>query len=91
MAATVEGPRCFEIRADPRTGIADVRTGERHDALDDVLHVRVVPGAGDLSLVSFVYAPAGEVPAEVLELMRTGLAAEADHAKRLLEGAVSAR
>ncbi|MEM1452274.1 MAG: hypothetical protein AAGI22_24420 [Planctomycetota bacterium] len=91
VAQTVEGPRCFEVRADRETGIADVMTGSSHDVLDDVLHVRAVPGGPALTLVSLVYAPLGDVPPEVLELMQTGLEAEARHAKELLEGAAAAR
>ncbi len=91
IATTVEGPRCFEVRADRATGIADVCSGASHDRLDDILHVRAVSGGPDLTLVSFVYSPLAEVPPEVLELMRTGLAAEAQHAKGLLEGAAAAR
>lgn len=91
VAETVEGLRCFKVRADRETGVTDVRTGSSHDALDDILHVRVVPGGPDLTLVSFVYAPPGEVPAEVTELMQTGLLNEAEHAKQLLEGAISER
>lgn len=91
VASTVEGRRCFEVRADPVTGVADVCTGESHDALDDVLHVRAVPSGPDRTVVSFLYAPSGPVPDEVVELMRTGLAQEARHAKGLLEAAATAR
>lgn len=91
VASTVEGERCFRVRADASTGVADVLTGSSHDALDDILHVRVVSGRRDLTLVSLVYAPSGDVQPEVLELMQTGLAAEAAHAKALLEARTAAR
>lgn len=89
LARTVEGERCFDVRLDRALGVADVCSGASHDQLDDVLHVRVVAGGPRLTLVSFVYAPLAEVPPEVLELMDTGLAAEARHAKALLEGAAA--
>lgn len=89
VATTVEGPRCIAVRPDRETGVTDVLSGASHDALDDVLHVRVVGSRPDLTLVSFVYAPPREVPPEVLELMQSGLATEAAHAKATLEAAAA--
>ena len=86
VAQTVEGERCFDVRSDRTTGVADVCSGSSHDELTDVLYIRVVPASAESTFVHFLYPPTAPVPPEVLALMKTGLTKEVAHTKAMLEG-----
>lgn len=83
-AHTVQGERCFAVRADAQTGVADACSGDSQDKLDEIMHIRVVPIAEELTLVSFVFS--ANAPDEVFEQMSAALRRELDHVKELLEG-----
>lgn len=85
LAQTVEGERCFNVRSDRTTGIADVCSGTSHDQLTDILYIRMVPASPKSTLVHLLYPPTGPVPPEVLELMKSGLTLEIAHTKAMLE------
>ncbi len=87
VAETVEGERCFNVRSDRTTGVADVCSGPNHDELTDILYIRVVPASAESTFVHLLYPPTAPVPPEVLELMKTGLTKEVAHTKAMLEGA----
>ena len=82
---SVEGERCIAVRSDRETGVADVCSGASHDRLDDILYIRVIPAFASFTFVQFLYAPAGDVPAEVMKQMELGLKKEIAEAKRILE------
>lgn len=89
VADSVEGERCIAVRSNRETGVADVCSGANHDNLDDILYIRVIPASSCSTLVQFLYAPSGEVPAEVMKLMDLGLRKEIAKAKRILEDSAS--
>ena len=67
VAQTVEGPRCFEVRADRETGIADVMTGSSHDLLDDAQLAELIDRVGGhclkhLPTLEFLPSPEATFP-----------------------------